>query len=67
MTTTLTSRELEILQLIVAEYTTAEIAQKLNLSKETVKTHRKNLLDKFQVRNVAGLVRYAFEFNFVAD
>ena len=61
----LSSREVEILQLIVYEYSTPEIARKLYLSRETVKTHRKHLMRKFQVRNVAGLVRIAFENNLV--
>ena len=58
----LSNREVEILQLIVSEYTTSEIADKLHLSRETVKAHRKNLRNKFEVRNVAGLIRRASEY-----
>ena len=57
----LSSREVEVLELISLEYTTMEIASKLFVSKETVKSHRKNLLIKMDARNVAGLVRRAFE------
>ena len=57
----LSPREKEILQLIIDEYTTAEIASKLFVSSETIRTHRRHLLDKFRARNVAGLVRKAFE------
>ena len=57
----LTRREKEILQLIIEEYTNAEIAQKLFLSLSTVETHRKNLLSKVGARNTAGLVRIAIE------
>ncbi len=57
----LTRREKEVLQLIVDEFTTSEIAEKLYISENTVETHRKNLLSKLNVRNIAGLVRYAFE------
>lgn len=55
----LTSREREILKLIVAEHTAQEIADKLFLSINTIITHRKNLIQKFNVRNTAGLVREA--------
>ena len=59
--TELSSREAEVLQLILAEMTTSEMAAKLFLSHETIRSHRKNLLCKMQARNVAGLVRRAFE------
>jgi DNA-binding CsgD family transcriptional regulator len=54
-------REKQVLYLIAHEYTTTEIAQKLHISGDTVKTHRKSLLTKVGARNVAGLVRRAFE------
>lgn len=57
----LTEREIDVLKLIVQEFTTAEIAEKLFISTHTVETHRKNLISKLNVRNVAGLVRYAME------
>ena len=57
----ISSRELEILSLIIHEYTTSEIATKLCLSSETIRTHRKHLFFKLQVRNAPGLVRKAFE------
>ena len=55
----LTKREKEILQLIADGKTTPDIAQQLNLSPLTVETHRKNLIQKFQVRNVAALIKVA--------
>ncbi len=55
----LTKRELQITRLIVNEYSTKEIAQELFLSIETIKTHRKNILHKMCVKNVAGIVREA--------
>ncbi len=60
----LTSREKEVLRLIIAERTAQEIADQLYLSINTVMTHRKNLLQKFQVRNTAGLVREAVKMGF---
>ncbi len=59
----LSKREIEIIQLLVQEYTTSEIAEKLCLSTHTVDTHRKNLLSKLSVRNIAGLVKYALQNN----
>jgi len=57
----LTPRENEVLQLIVEEHTTNEIAKKLFISQCTVETHRVNLIHKLGVKNTAGLVRVAFE------
>jgi DNA-binding NarL/FixJ family response regulator len=57
----LTRREKQVLQLIADELTTAEIAEKLFLSPNTIETHRKNLFLKFDVKNVAGLIRKAME------
>ena len=57
----LTQREQEILQLIVEEFTTMEIAKKLYICKCTVETHRINLIEKLGVKNVAGLVREAIQ------
>ena len=58
---TLTQREEEVLKLIIFEHTTYEIAQRLFVSHETIRTHRKNLLYKLNARNVAGLVRRALQ------
>lgn len=55
----LTNREREVLKLIANELTTNEIADKLFISTHTVETHRKNLLSKLNVKNIAGLVRFA--------
>ncbi|QEC53330.1 LuxR family two component transcriptional regulator [Anseongella ginsenosidimutans] len=62
---TFTARELEVLELICREFTTAEIAEKLFISIKTVNGHRDNLLRKAQVRNMAGLVVYALKYNIV--
>lgn len=56
----LSGREKEVLQLIVEEYTSGEIAKKLFLSEGTIETHRLNILKKLGVRNTAGIVREAF-------
>ena len=55
----LTEREREVIRLIAREKTNAEIAHALSLSNDTVKTHRKHLMAKLEVRSTAGLVKYA--------
>ena len=62
MPASLSPREMEILYLISIGFTTGEIASKLFVSVETIRTHRKHLLEKFNARNMAGLVRRAFEY-----
>lgn len=57
----LTKRELQVVRLIVQEHTTQEIAGMLFLSEGTVETHRRNIMHKLDVRNTAGLVKYAME------
>jgi len=57
----ISNREKEVLLLVAHEWTSQEIAQKLHISSHTAISHRKNLLEKFGVRNTAGLVRRAFE------
>lgn len=59
--TPLSERELEVLRLIAQEYSNPEIAEKLFISIRTVDTHRRNLLEKLQVKNTVGLVKYALE------
>ncbi len=57
----LTEREREVIRLIALEKTNEEIADALHVSPETIKTHRKNLMTKLNVRSTAGLVRYAVD------
>ncbi|MFT4972260.1 MAG: DNA-binding NarL/FixJ family response regulator [Saprospiraceae bacterium] len=54
-------REKEVLQLIMQEFTTQEIANKLFVSIKTIESHRGSLLSKLNARNTAGLVRIAME------
>ena len=62
----ITSRELEVLQLIVEGYSSKLIADKLNISPRTVDTHRGNIMQKLNIPNAAGLVRYAMENDLVS-
>ncbi|MFC7358512.1 response regulator [Jejudonia soesokkakensis] len=59
---TLSRREKDVLELILDERTTQEIAEKLFISFGTVETHRRNMLIKVGARNTAGLVRTAIEY-----
>jgi two-component system, NarL family, response regulator NreC len=55
----LTEREIEILQFIAQGFTNRQIADRLSLSFRTVNTHRANLMQKLDIHETAGLVRYA--------
>lgn len=57
----LSKREIDVLELICDQFTTAEIAEKLFISPRTVEGHRNNLLLKTQSKNVAGLVIYGIQ------
>lgn len=59
---TLSRREKDVLQCILDELTTNEIADRLHISFGTVETHRRNMLIKTGARNTAGLVRIALEY-----
>ncbi len=61
----LSPREKEILQLIAEEYTSAEIGKMLFISEKTVEKHRTKLMEKLNVRNLAGLVRLAVKYHLV--
>jgi DNA-binding NarL/FixJ family response regulator len=62
----LTPRQREVLQLIAEGFTTKQIARKLQLSVKTVETHRAQIMDRLEIRNVAGLVRYAIRIGIVS-
>jgi DNA-binding NarL/FixJ family response regulator len=61
----LSPREKEILQLIAEEHTSVEIGKMLYISEKTVEKHRKQLMAKLSVRNLAGLVRLAVKYHLV--
>ena len=61
----LTRREKEVLELIANGMTNNEIAQKLFISVTTVDTHRKNLLAKFDCRNIASLIKAAMQMQMI--
>lgn len=53
----LSKREIEVLDLMIENFSNDEIAEKLFLSKETIKTHRKNLFRKLGVNNLLDLYK----------
>lgn len=55
----LTPRQREVLQLIAEGYTTKAIAARLKISVKTVETHRAQLMERLEIRDVVGLVRFA--------
>lgn len=57
----LTTREIEIIQLIEKELSNKQIAEQLFLSERTIETHRKNIFRKTNTSSVIGLVKYAYE------
>lgn len=56
---TLSPRQREVLRLIAEGHTTKQIAQVLEISVKTVETHRAQLMERLDIHDVAGLVRYA--------
>ena len=61
----LTNREKEILQLIAEGYTSKLIGEKKFISVKTVENHRANIMNKLDIHETAGLVRYAIQIGLV--
>jgi DNA-binding NarL/FixJ family response regulator len=61
----LTPRQHEVLQLIAEGHSTKKIAQILSISVKTVETHRKQLMERLDIHDIAGLVRYAIRMGLV--
>lgn len=62
----ITSRELEVIKLIVEEKSSNDIAKELFISLGTVEAHRRNIFKKLEVKNVVGLVKFAMKYNIVS-
>jgi DNA-binding NarL/FixJ family response regulator len=61
----LTPRQGEVLRMIAEGFTTKGIAHNLNISVKTVETHRATLMERLNIHDVAGLVRYAIKMGLV--
>jgi len=59
--TSLTSREMEVLQLIAEGKANKETAAELGIGMKTVEKHREHLMTKLDIHDTAGLTRYAIE------
>ena len=57
----LSNREFEVLQLLVAGISLTDIGTRLNLSVKTVSTHKTNLMQKMGLQNQSELIRYAIK------
>lgn len=62
----LTPRELEVVNYIAREFTTNDIAEFLNITVNSVETHRKNIFLKLHVKNVAGMIREAMQLGLIS-
>jgi len=63
----LTKRELEIIQLISQEKSSAVIAKELHISAGTVEVHRSKIFKKLGVRNVVGVIKFAMKYNLIDE
>ncbi len=63
----LTPREREVLQLIAEGHTTKEISSILNVSVKTIDTHRTHLMNRLNIHDIAGLVRFAIRAGLVSS
>ena len=61
----LTKREIEIIRKIAEEMSNQEIADELHISLRTVETHRRNIMQKLNVKSVVSLVKYAVQNNII--
>lgn len=64
-TSTLSSREAEVLTLIARGLMNKEIAEELHIGMTTVITHRRNIMEKLGIKSVAGLTLYAAALGYV--
>ncbi|HEX5875101.1 MAG TPA: LuxR C-terminal-related transcriptional regulator, partial [Pyrinomonadaceae bacterium] len=61
----LSPRQREVLRLIAKGQTTKQIGRLLGISAKTVESHRSQLMDRLNIRDVAGLVRFAISVGLV--
>ena len=63
----LTQREIDVLRLIAKGYINKEIAEKLNISFNTVLSHRKNITTKLGIKSASGLGFYAIMNGYISE
>jgi DNA-binding CsgD family transcriptional regulator len=59
--TPLSPREIQVVKLLIREYSTREIARQLNIGVRTVDTYRKNIALKTNTSSLIGLAKYAIK------
>jgi DNA-binding NarL/FixJ family response regulator len=57
----LTSREMEVFQLIAEGKANKQIAAELSIGMKTIERHREHLMEKLKIHGIAGLTRHAIE------
>ena len=62
----LSTRQIQVLQLIAKGKTTKQVALELNIGIKTVETHRMQLMDRLEIHDIPGLVRFAIKVGLVA-
>ncbi len=55
----LSEREREVLQLMAEGHATVEVATRLHVSRKTIETHRKNIMQKLELHSIAELTKFA--------
>ncbi len=63
----LTDRELEVTRYLALGLTTKQVAEKLKISKNTVDTHRANIMEKLETRSLADVTRFAIRQGIVEE
>lgn len=61
-----TDREMEVIAMVCKDFSTKEIGAQLELSPRTIDTHRLRIMERMNVKSVAGLVAYAYSQGLVA-
>lgn len=62
----LTKREKEVLRMVAEGLTTTAIAEKLFISPLTVETHRRNMMQKFNVNNTVSMLKLAMDMGLIS-
>jgi DNA-binding NarL/FixJ family response regulator len=63
----LTSREFQIMDLVLQGLTTAEMSERLSLSPRTIENHRYSLMKKLELRNTAELIQFAQQHDLLSN
>lgn len=61
----LSEREIDVIKLVACGATNKEVSDKLFISSRTVETHRRNIMDKLELNNIAELIKYAIKRGYV--